>query len=149
MSVTSFLPGFGSSRSVALQRSLESRLRIELDGRGSPLFSIRSSTWAMQSHPPIWALRASVPRTSASGCFGWPTPGATDWKGSSHAGQRRRQLSEIAEIHGVVPPGCPAGTERLGLLAPDFCLWLMGFPPAWNECAPLETQSCLSSALRS
>ncbi len=63
-----------SSRSAALQSSLESRLRQRLDGIGSPLFVLTWKHWDMPSGPPICAVRASAPRTSGSACGGWPTP---------------------------------------------------------------------------
>ena len=68
----------GSSSSVSLQRSLESRLRQRLEGRGGALYKLTFKQWDMQPLPPIFALRASVRRTSDNGCFGWPTPQAFD-----------------------------------------------------------------------
>jgi hypothetical protein len=56
-------------------------LRQALEGRGSPLYGLTWKPWAMESGPPICALRASAPRTSDSGCggeaSGWPTPDAS------------------------------------------------------------------------
>jgi hypothetical protein len=68
-----------SFASADLQRSLESRLRQRLAGLGSPLYALTWKEWAMQSGPPICALRASGRRTSDSGCSGsgWPTPDAS------------------------------------------------------------------------
>lgn len=66
----------GSSGSAVLQRSLESRLRLALDGNGSPEYAMTWKHWAMPSGPPICALRASARRTSASASSGWPTPDA-------------------------------------------------------------------------
>lgn len=63
----------GSSRTVALQRSLESRLRARLDVHGSPEYALTWKHWAMQSGPQICALRASRRLTRGKGCFGWPT----------------------------------------------------------------------------
>jgi hypothetical protein len=51
----------------------------------------------------------------------WPTPSATDYKGSSTIGQRRRQLSEAAAIGGQ--------------LNPTWVEWLMGFPIGWTDSA--------------
>ena len=65
------------SPSAALQSSLASRLRHRMAGRGSALFVLTWKTWDMQSGPPICALRASAPRTSARDCGGWPTPVAS------------------------------------------------------------------------
>ena len=67
-----------SSPSADLQSCLESKLRVRLDGRGSPLFALIWKIWDMPSGPPICALRASAPRTSVSACSGWATPTAKD-----------------------------------------------------------------------
>lgn len=75
---TSGPPSTTSSLSAVLQSSLESRLRAVLDGRGSPLFGLTWKHWAMPSGPEIFALRASVPRTSGNDCSGWATPQASD-----------------------------------------------------------------------
>lgn len=71
-----------SSRSAALQSSLASRLRARLEGIGSPLYALTWKEWAMESGPPICALRGSALRISDSdsGSLGWPTPTTRDWK---------------------------------------------------------------------
>ena len=63
-----------SSPSAALQRSLESRLRRNLDVNGSPEYALTWKEWDMQSGLPICALRASARRTSGSASTGWRTP---------------------------------------------------------------------------
>jgi hypothetical protein len=79
-SVISGLSSFDSSPSAALQRSLESRLRLALDVNGSPEYALTWKHWDMRSGPPICALRASGRRISDNGCTGslslqgWPTP---------------------------------------------------------------------------
>lgn len=76
--------GTGSSRSAALQSSLESRLRARMACSGSTLFTL---TWKQRATPSgllICALRASARRTSDNGCGLWPTPGAADAKQSSN-----------------------------------------------------------------
>ena len=62
---------------------------------------------------------------------GWPTPSATDWKGSSRLGQRRGQLSEAAALGGQ--------------LNPVWVEWLMGCPGGWTDSALSETASSLKS----
>ena len=68
------LSGFLSSPSAALQSSLESRLRRQLDGAGSTLFSL---TWRRKATPagrPYFQLAASALRISDSDAGSWPTP---------------------------------------------------------------------------
>lgn len=66
--------GSHSSSSVALQCSLESRLRQRLDCAGSTLFSLTWNDAVTPSGRRICARRASVLRTPDSGCSSWPTP---------------------------------------------------------------------------
>jgi hypothetical protein len=66
--------GSHSSASVALQSSLESRLRVNLASSGSTLFHLTWNDAVTPSGRRICALRASVPRTSGSDCTSWPTP---------------------------------------------------------------------------
>lgn len=74
------LSGSGSSPRDNLYLSLANRLRQRTDSLGSTLFSL---TWKRRTTPSgrsIFALRASVPRTSANASTlpqprsGWPTP---------------------------------------------------------------------------
>lgn len=66
--------GSHSSQSVALQSSLESRLRARMASGGSTLFSLTWNDAVTPSGRRICALRASVLRTQDSGCTSWPTP---------------------------------------------------------------------------
>ena len=69
-----------SSGSVALQLSLESRLRARMDLNGSGLFRL---TWKVRDiglGRQICALRASGRRTSGNGCGSWPTPNTVPWQ---------------------------------------------------------------------
>lgn len=63
-----------SSNSVALQQSLESRLRAKTQTLGSTLYKLTWKPWVTDSGPSRSRLRASVLRTSETGCTGWPTP---------------------------------------------------------------------------
>lgn len=65
-----------SSRSVALQQSLESRSRQRMAAYGSPEYVLTWKHWDMASGPPICALRARGRRISDKDCSGWPTPNA-------------------------------------------------------------------------
>jgi hypothetical protein len=131
-------PGSGSSASAALQRSLESRLRASLAGRGSPLYALTWKHWAMPWGPPICALRASGRRRSANGCTGWPSPNAMpENRGGlqtrpEKAMQRRAQghmmnlddaatlagqmglRDQVLTTPGPLPSGSPASTGSSG-----------------------------------
>lgn len=72
------------SRSADLQSRLEESLKRRLDTSSSPEYALTWKEWAMESGPPICALRASARRTSGKGCTGWPTPIVNDATGSTH-----------------------------------------------------------------
>lgn len=69
-----------SSGSAALESSLVSRLRAKTQILGSTLYTLTWKPWAMPSGRSRSRLRASVPRTSATGHTGWPTPTTRDHK---------------------------------------------------------------------
>ena len=68
----------------------------------------------------------------------WPTPAARDWKDGSNPSEKvptngllGRRAPRWNPING--PPMC---------LNPLFVEMLMGFPPGWTSCAPLEMPLC-------
>ena len=42
---------------------------------------------------------------------------------------------------GLTASGSPGQTEKPGALAPEFVCWLMGYPTAWDNCAPTAMPS--------
>ena len=97
------------SKSAGLQRSLESRLRARLAAFGSLEYELTWKHWDMPSGPQICALRASLRRTSDSGCSGWPTPktptGGPNGK-RAERGAGGPDLQEMAQLAGW--PTCAA-----------------------------------------
>ena len=104
-------PSTGLSSSARLQSSLESRLRANLQGRGSTLYKLTWKPWVTPSGVSRFRLRASVPRISETVRIGWPTPRATD--GDKGARTLAGALREIAR------KGSP---QDLGQAAP-LCGW--------------------------
>ena len=82
---------------------------------------------------------------------GWSTPCARDYKdtsgmsltGTNPDGSTRIRMDTLPRqaflTTGVILNGCYAPTENIGQLNPDFVRWLMGFPIAWDNYAPMET----------
>ena len=79
----------GSSRTAALQPSLENRLQARLADYGSPEYALTWKHWDMASGPRICALRASPRRTPGNDCGGWPTCTGQDAIGSRRATARK------------------------------------------------------------
>jgi len=96
-SATSGPSSDASSRGLDLQRSSESRLRLLLEGTGSPLYDLTCKRWTMLSGPSIFAVRASARRTSGSGCSGWPTTTAQNADNAARrTGPKKGTRGEVA-----------------------------------------------------
>jgi len=107
---TSGPSGSGSSASAALQSSLESRLRVVLDGRGSILYSL---TWKERVTPAqrrICQLAASALRTGDSASSSWPTPTKSDSNGPGSHGSGSPDLRTVATA--VMSPIPTSGTAK-------------------------------------
>lgn len=99
-----------SSKSVALQSSLESRLRAKTQMLGSTLYKMTWKAWDTGSGRSRSRLRASVPRTSETGSTGWPTPTAA----LANKGVRTFEggLLEAMRNHGPDLAACACLTGR-------------------------------------
>lgn len=113
--------GSHSSESVALQSSLESRLRAATVSRGSTLFTLTWNDAVTPSGRRICALRASVRRTSGSASTSWPTPVVNDAKGSDYAYSQGNHDSVVLKLGGrhaswATPAAREAGGTPEGFL---------------------------------
>lgn len=91
-------PSTTSLPSVGLQSSLESKLRAKLSSLGSTLYTLTWKPWVTPSGVCRSRLRASVRRISETGCTGWVTPTARDWKDTPGMVAQRDGVGRVDQL---------------------------------------------------
>ena len=114
--------------------------------------ALLTSQWASPGHSLIWSasdisrslflsLRLRLERgTDAIDVGFWPTPAATDHKGSGKTGELRDRLDYAVE-RGATKTKVYDTPQAAGSLNPTWVEWLMGFPIGWTDLNALETPS--------
>ena len=148
--------GVGLLASVALQSSLENRLRAKTEGLGSILYRLKWKHWDLPSGRRICALRASVAHIFAKGYIlsGWGTPTVRDHKDTGELGNsmirpdgrtREENLARSATLAGWTTPQVhdktPRGKgNRDNPKAGNACL-------AWDAKSATEKNLCIRGKL--
>lgn len=100
--------------SANLRSFLANRLRQKTDLLGSTLFTLTWKERVTPSHLSIFALRASVRRTSDKDCISWPTPKAADGRGNPYEAPPNCRRSELREAVAAAHWRTPSASDPVG-----------------------------------
>ena len=97
---------------------------------GSTLFS---ETWprsGMMRNGTCCRLQPLAPHTGENGSGLWPTPRASEWKGTGPLGSKshKHRLDR-----GYLDATVQERGQRTGKLNPTWIEWLMGYPLGWTD----------------
>lgn len=137
--------GFGSSASAALQRSLENKLRAQMDLHGSTTYRLTWNRRLTQSGRRIFRLVASALHKDGQGSGSWQTPTTRDGKGQSGMGNRiKRGKNGRLHVANLCDQIVDLGRPDL-VRSPEFRCWLMGYPECWDDAGATAMQSVRKS----
>ena len=93
--------------------------------------------------------KATVSLPTIARLAGWPTPKSSEGENNiasleaaENEAKRRSWTNDLrVAVFGTIPIGSGAETKSTGQLNPAHSRWLMGYPVAWDDCAPTATQS--------
>jgi hypothetical protein len=100
----------------------------------------------------ITSLQVMAQMTDAARLATWATPNCMDHLASGNLENRKKRggcVNLKDQITGLMPSGPPAATGKRGQLNPAHSRWLMGYPPAWDDCAGTAMRSFRKSRPRS
>ncbi len=128
---------YGSSASIILQASLESKSRMQFSLDGSMNCSMGLKYLITPAGRVLMKRTVLQPITSAVGSIGWPTPCARDGKDISRSNaflsQRKRHAPSMATR--LLERGAP-----WEVITEIYCL-AMGYPSSWNDARPEVTET--------
>lgn len=109
-----------------------------------PWSSVTLPRWGMTRSGSVFQHPTAVRPISGTASGFWPTPTATDWKGSPSL----RVVNQRSEgsSRGVRLPEHLSKLDQVevgGNLNPTWSEWLMGWPPGWTDLGPLAMDKFL------
>ena len=147
MTVTSGRKWLGLLQSYGLHGSLARTCEDLLTNQWAS--SAAFLTWKASGIKPshlLFQLAPSMPRTDATGSGWWPTPTASDHKGSGRTIIRKDGKNRLNDrLDYATEQREPNG----GQLNPTWVEWLMGFPTGWTDLKPSEMPSSPDSSNKS